>query len=195
MPRHGYTKMFERMLDHPLITVQLGAEFADVARLYPEAKVIYTGPIDEYFGFKFGPLPYRSLDFKHETFERERFQSAPVINYPNDQEFTRVTEFKYLTGQIHQKTSVVYEYPRSSGDPYYPIPRPENAALFAKYRELAERASDVTFCGRLANYRYFNMDQVVAQALKTFRGIAAEENVSMLAIPGGVKVSAEQGQA
>ena len=195
MPRHGYTKMFEQMLDHPLISVKLGADFADVADLYPEAKVIYTGPIDEYFDFKFGPLPYRSLDFKHETFEQERYQSAPVVNYPNDQEFTRITEFKYLTGQVHRKTSVVYEYPKASGDPYYPIPRPENAALFSKYRELADRAADVTFCGRLANYRYFNMDQVVAQALKTFRSLAAKDSVPVLAIPSGTEITVEQGLA
>ncbi len=195
MPQRGYTRMFERMLDHPLITIKLGVDFADVASLYPEAKVIYTGPIDEYFGFKFGPLPYRSLDFKHETFDQEHFQSAPVINYPNDQEYTRVTEFKYLTGQVHRKTSIVYEYPKSSGDPYYPIPRPENAALFAKYRDLADREPDVTFCGRLANYKYFNMDQVVAQALKTFRGLTAEENISLLAMPSTTKIPVEQGQA
>lgn len=194
MPQQGYTKMFERMLDHPLITVKLGVDFADVESLYPDAKVIYTGPVDEYFGFKFGPLPYRSLDFRHETSDQEIFQSAPVINYPNDQEFTRITEFKYLTGQRNRRTSVVYEYPKATGDPYYPIPRPENAALFAKYRELAERASDVTFCGRLANYRYFNMDQVVAQALKTFRTLAADDSISMLPIRATEKLQVEQGQ-
>ncbi len=195
MPLHGYTRMFERMLDHSSITTRLGVDFAEIAALYPEAKVVYTGPIDEYFGFKFGPLPYRSLEFAHKTLDQEIFQAAPVVNYPNDHEFTRVTEFKYLTGQRHAKTSVVYEYPRATGDPYYPIPRPENAALFARYRELADRVPDVTFCGRLANYRYFNMDQVVAQALKTFRRIEAEARSKVLAIPAMSKISVEQGRA
>ena len=195
MPREGYTRMFERMLDHPSITTRLGVDFAEVTALYPDAKVVYTGPIDEYFGFKFGPLPYRSLEFAHRTVDQEVFQAAPVVNYPNDHDFTRITEFKYLTGQRHAKTSVVYEYPRATGDPYYPIPRPENAALFARYRELADRIPDVTFCGRLANYRYFNMDQVVAQALKTFRRIESEARSAVLAIPAMSKVSVEQGRA
>ena len=194
MPQHGYTKMFERMLDQKGITVRLGVDFADVVRHYPKAKIIYTGPIDEYFAFKFGPLPYRSLHFRHETLEQERFQTAPVVNYPNEQEFTRITEFKYLTGQKHQKTSVVYEYPRADGDPYYPIPRPENTALFARYRELAEQVPDVVFCGRLANYKYFNMDQVVAQALKTFRGLQVEQQMPLLAGPMAVAASAEREQ-
>jgi UDP-galactopyranose mutase len=177
MPLKGYTYMFERMLDHPNITRHLGVSYAQIRRTYPNATVIYTGAIDEYFGFCYGALPYRSLEFKHETHDRPVFQPAPVVNYPNEQDYTRVTEFKYLTGQQHAKTSIVYEYPRAQGDPYYPIPRPENAALYAKYRELAERDGKVHFCGRLANYRYLNMDQVVAQALTTFRQIegAAEE--------------------
>ncbi len=195
MPRYGYTKMFEQMLDQQGITIKLGVDFAEIVKLYPDAKIIYTGPIDEYFGFKFGPLPYRSLEFRHETLAQETFQSAPVINYPNDHEYTRVTEFKYLTGQRHSKTSVVYEYPRASGDPYYPIPRPENAALFTRYRELADQIPDVTFCGRLANYRYFNMDQVVAQALKTFRGLAASPSTSLMAMTSRSKIPVEQGQA
>ncbi len=194
MPQQGYTKMFERMLDQKGITVRLGVDFADIVRHSPKAKIIYTGPIDEYFGFKFGPLPYRSLQFRHETLEQETFQSAPVVNYPNEQEFTRITEFKYLTGQKHPKTSVVYEYPRANGDPYYPIPRPENTALFARYRELAEQVPDVVFCGRLANYKYFNMDQVVAQALKTFRGLQVEQQLPMLASNLGVTTSAEREQ-
>jgi UDP-galactopyranose mutase len=178
MPLDGYTRMFERMLDHPLITVRTGVDYRDAAHAHPDAKVIYTGPIDEYFGFRFGPLPYRSLHFKHETHDREVYQPAPVVNYPNDHDFTRITEFKYLTGQRHAKTSIVFEYPRSTGDPYYPIPRPENAAIYAKYRELAERDGHVHFCGRLANYKYLNMDQVVAQALATFRTISARETTT-----------------
>jgi UDP-galactopyranose mutase len=96
------------------------------------------------------------------------FQDAPVVNYPNENPYTRCTEFKYLTGQEHPKTSVVYEYPTSEGDPYYPVPRPENAAMYRQYQALAERTADVHFCGRLATYRYYNMDQVVAQALALY---------------------------
>ena len=194
MPLYGYTRMFEAMLDQQTIKIKLGVEFADVSALYPDAKVIYTGPIDEYFGFRFGPLEYRSLEFRHETFDKEMFQEAPVVNYPNEHEFTRITEFKYITGQKHKKTSIVYEYPRSSGDPYYPIPRPENTAVFGRYREMAEKLANVTFCGRLANYRYFNMDQVVAQSLKAFRNLCAKESPSMVGIPGRI-MPVEQGQA
>ncbi len=175
MPLHGYTRMFEAMLDHPQITVRTGTDFADVCRTYRNAKVIFTGPIDEFYGFCFGPLPYRSLEFRHETHDCEVFQAAPVVNHPNEHAYTRVTEFKYLTGQQHRKTSIVYEYPKAEGDPYYPIPRPENAALYAKYRALAEEDERVHFSGRLANYKYFNMDQVVAQSLSTFESIAEEE--------------------
>ncbi len=180
MPREGYTHMFERMLDHPNITLRLGVDFQTMRRTYPDAEVIYTGPIDEFFGFRFGPLPYRSLNFQHQTHRRPVFQQAPVVNFPNDHDYTRVTEFKYLTGQQHKHTSIVYEYPRSTGDPYYPIPRPENAATFAQYRELASKTSRVHFCGRLANYRYFNMDQVVAQALSTFRNIAEQHRINLI---------------
>ena len=180
MPLDGYTRMFERMLDHPRITVRTGVDYRDAARTYTNLKVVYTGPIDEYFQFCFGPLPYRSLEFRHETHDREVYQQAPVINYPNEHPYTRVTEFKYLTGQRHLKTSIVYEYPRADGDPYYPIPRPANAVLYAKYRELAERDGRTHFCGRLANYRYFNMDQVIAQALMTFRRIADKRRAQML---------------
>jgi len=175
MPLNGYTAMFERMLDHPLISVRLGVAYQDIVRAYPKAKIIYTGPIDEYFNFRFGKLPYRSLDFKHETHNREFFQVAPVVNYPNDHAYTRITEFKYLTGQTHAKTSIVYEFPTDNGDPYYPIPRPQNALIAARYKELAQQQTGVHFCGRLANYQYLNMDQVVAQALALFRDIAAHE--------------------
>ncbi len=169
MPAAGYTRMFERMVDQKGLTVRTAVEYQDIAKTYRDAQVVFTGPIDEYYGFRFGPLPYRSLEFKHETHRQEWFQSAAVVNYPNDHEFTRITEFKYLTGQKSPNTSIVYEYPRATGDPYYPIPRPENSGIYAKYRALADRDSHVTFCGRLANYRYFNMDQVVAQALLTFQ--------------------------
>ena len=172
MPKLGYTRLFERMLDHPNIEQALGVDYSDIRKIYPGVKTIFTGPVDEFFGYRFGRLPYRSLAFDHQTFDRERYQSAPVVNFPNEHEYTRVTEFKYLTGQRSSKTSVVFEYPRSEGDPYYPIPRPENAAIYARYKELADKTIGVHFVGRLATYRYYNMDQVVAQALTTFRKIA-----------------------
>ena len=173
MPLHGYTRMFERMLDHPNIQIMLNAEFEEVRNALPYKTLIYTGPVDEYFGFRYGKLPYRSLQFKHETHPTETFQPAPVVNFPNEHAYTRCTEFKYLTGQTHPSTAVVYEYPQAEGDPYYPIPRSENAALYRKYQMLAEAETDVHFVGRLATYRYYNMDQVVAQALSLFDEIAA----------------------
>ena len=131
--------------------------------------MICTGPIDEYFDYRFGPLPYRSLEFKFETLDIPQAQPVAVVNYPNDQLYTRVTEFKFLTGQVHPKTTRVYEYPQAEGDPYYPIPGPENAALYRKYQELGEATAGVHFVGRLGTYKYYNMDQVVAQALTTVR--------------------------
>ena len=188
MPLEGYTRMFERMLDHPLITVRTGVDYKEIAASYPGIDIIFTGPVDEFFDFRYGPLPYRSLDFRHETHDTETFQRAAVVNYPNDYDYTRITEFKYLTGQEHPKTSIVYEYPKAHGDPYYPIPRPENAAIYAKYKELADTTEHVYFCGRLANYKYLNMDQVVAQALATFKRIAIHHEVALpkIVLPAGV---------
>jgi UDP-galactopyranose mutase len=171
MPLHGYTRMFQNMLDHPNIKVMLNTDYREVEGLIPYGEVVFTGPIDEFFDFRFGKLPYRSLAFKHETLNREVHQPAPVVNYPNEHPYTRVTEFKYLTGQEHARTSIVYEYPCDEGDPYYPVPRPENAELYRRYRELADATRGVWFVGRLATYRYYNMDQVVAQALTTFKRI------------------------
>jgi UDP-galactopyranose mutase len=175
MPSQGFTHLFERMLAHPKISVVLSTDYRQVMKSYPSVKVVYTGPIDEFFDYRFGPLPYRSLRFEHRTHNTEQFQPAAVVNYPNDHDYTRITEFKHLTGQKHEKTSIVYEYPTDDGEPYYPIPRPENAALYERYRALASATAGVYFCGRLANYRYFNMDQVVAQALHMYRNIADDE--------------------
>ena len=172
MPKHGYTRMFEKMLDHPNIKIMLNCDYREIANDIPYREMIYTGPVDAFFDYRYGKLPYRSLEFKHETHDTEQFQVAPVINYPNDQQYTRITEFKYLTGQEHKKTSIVYEYPRAEGDPYYPIPRPENAELYNKYKALAETRPDVHFVGRLATYKYYNMDQIVAQALTVYGKIA-----------------------
>jgi UDP-galactopyranose mutase len=166
MPLHGYTRLFENMLDHPDIRVQTGIDFADVDDRASYAHIVYTGPIDAFFGHRFGALPYRSLRFEHEHLpDVERFQETGTINYPNDHAYTRITEFKHLTGQPHRGTSIVREYPQAEGDPYYPVPRAENEALFKRYEALANAEPDVTFVGRLAQYRYYNMDQVVGAAL------------------------------
>lgn len=166
MPLHGYTKMFESILDHPNIVVELGVDFADVRNSLEFDHVVYTGPIDAYFDYCFGRLPYRSLHFEHEHIpETEYFQETGTVNYPNVHEYTRITEFKHLTGQSHAGTSIVREYPQAEGDPYYPIPRVENEVLFKRYDALAKSERNVTFVGRLAQYRYYNMDQVVGAAL------------------------------
>lgn len=165
MPKQGYTRMFENMLDHPNITLALGCDYRDIIGQVRYRELIYSGPIDEFFHFRFGKLPYRSLRFQHETFATEFLQPVAVINYPNEHEYTRITEFKHLTGQKHCKTSVVYEFPASEGDPYYPVPTPEHGNLYKKYAELAAATQGVHFVGRLGTYRYYNMDQVVAQAL------------------------------
>ena len=172
MPLHGYTRMFERMLDHPLIEKRVGTDFkdlkADAERI--ARHIIYSGPVDEYFDFRFGRLPYRSLRFDHQTLDEERHQPVAVVNYPSeDVPYTRVTEYKHLTGQEHARTTITYEYPSAEGDPYYPVPREENQALYKRYEALADATPGVTFIGRLATYRYYNMDQIVGQALATFR--------------------------
>ena len=168
MPLHGYTRMFERMLSHPNIKIMLNTDYRDIMGLIPYREMIFTGPIDQYFDYRYGKLPYRSLEFKHETLDQEKALPVAVVNYPNDHAYTRVTEFKQLTGQTHSKTGVVYEFPRAEGDPYYPIPKPECTELYNKYKALAEATPGVYFVGRLATYKYYNMDQVVAQALATY---------------------------
>ncbi len=180
MPLHGYTAMFNRMLDHPNIDLLLSTDYAEVAGEIEANHIIYTGPIDEYFGFRFGKLPYRSLRFEHKTVDQEWVQPVAVVNYPDPQTpYTRITEYKHLTGQEHPRSSLTYEYPSAEGDPYYPIPRPENQELFKKYEALALATPNVTFVGRLATYRYYNMDQVVGQALATFRRIDAKRKAEL----------------
>ena len=172
MPLHGYTRMFERMLDHPNIKIMLNTDYREIDGVIPYREMIYTGPVDAFFDYRYGKLPYRSLEFKHETHDVEWYQTAPVVNYPNDYAYTRVTEFKYLTGQVNRKTSIVYEYPRAEGDPYYPVPRPENAEIYRQYKALADATANVYFVGRLATYKYYNMDQVVAQAHTLYRKLS-----------------------
>lgn len=175
MPRDGYTRMFEHMLDHPRIDLALSCDFHDLEPADRGALTIYTGPIDAYYGYRFGRLPYRSLRFCHETLPQRRVQAVGVINFPaEDVPYTRITEYKHLTGQIHPMTSISYEYPAAEGDPYYPIPRPENQALYRRYEALANMETNVIFAGRLGSYRYYNMDQVVAQALALHRRLAAQ---------------------
>ena len=174
MPRDGYTAMFKRMLDHPNIDVRTGVDFREFRERAHEIAdhLVYTGPIDEYFGFRFGKLPYRSLRFEHVTLDKPQHQSVGTVNYPQTQDYTRISEYKHMTGQDNPRTTITYEYPSAEGDPYYPIPRPENQELFKKYERLALATPDVWFVGRLATYRYYNMDQIVGQALATFRRIA-----------------------
>ncbi|MDX2186454.1 MAG: UDP-galactopyranose mutase [Opitutaceae bacterium] len=181
MPARGFTHMFGNMLDHPNIKVLLNTDYREIINEIEYGELIFTGPIDEFFDCRFGKLPYRSLEFKHETHFKEVFQSAPVVNYPNDYAYTRITEFKYLTGQEHPFTSIVYEFPKAEGDPYYPIPRPDNAALYKKYHALAQETPGVHFVGRLATYRYYNMDQVVGQALTLYAKLAGAKRSEALA--------------
>lgn len=185
MPAHGFTAMFERMLDHPNIDLLLGVDYVEARAAYPHDHLVFTGPIDEYFGYCFGKLPYRSLHFRHETIDQEWFQPVAVVNYPSeDVPHTRITEYKHLTGQDAPRTSLTYEYPSAEGDPYYPIPREENQALYKRYEALAIAQTDVTFVGRLATYRYYNMDQVVGQALATYRRMEmTEEKLSAMGAP------------
>lgn len=168
MPAQGYTKMFERMLNNSNITIQLDVDFEDAKNQNQFNHLIYTGPIDSYFKHCHGKLPYRSLRFEHSHFSGvSNYQPVGTVNFPTDKDYTRITEFKHLTSQEHSSTSIVKEYPTSEGDPYYPIPRPENEILYKKYQEIADATKNVTFVGRLAQYRYYNMDQVVAAALET----------------------------
>jgi UDP-galactopyranose mutase len=174
MPRDGFAALIARMLEHPNIELSLGTSFEDVADRVRYDHLVYTGPIDAYYEHRYGRLPYRSLEFAFETLDVERFQATAVTNYPGDEPFTRITEFKHLTGQRHPRTTIAREYPCAAGEPYYPVPRAENRALYAKYAAKAAAEAHVTFVGRLAEYRYYNIDQVVASALATFEDLATE---------------------
>ena len=176
MPRLGYTALFERMLAHPNIEVRLNTDHREARAQVTFDHLIYTGPIDEYFDYCHGPLPYRSLRFEAETVEQEWFQPAVQVNYPNDHEFTRVVEIKHVTGQKLPATTVVREYPQEylpGREAYYPLPAPDARALYKKYEALADAEPDASFVGRMATYRYYNMDQVVASALTEFDRLAA----------------------
>jgi UDP-galactopyranose mutase len=177
MPAHGYTAMFERMLDHPQIDVQLETDHDDVKDEVEHDHLVYTGPIDAFFDYRFGTLPYRSLEFELKngpTPGGGYMLAATQVNEPSeDVPYTRTTEFRRMTGQeLHPSSTVAVEYPRSEGDPYYPIPRDDTRALYKRYESLATELGDVTFVGRLARYQYLNMDQVVGQALSAFEKLA-----------------------
>lgn len=172
LPAEGYTRMFERMLDHPNIEIRLGVDFDDIKKSETYGHTIYTGPIDAFYAYRFGKLPYRSLRFEHQHLpDTAQYQPVGTVNYPNDHDYTRITEFSHLSGENHSGTSIVREYPTAEGDPYYPIPRPDNEALFKKYDEMAQEEPQTSFVGRLAQYRYYNMDQVVAAALNLAHSI------------------------
>jgi UDP-galactopyranose mutase len=176
MPLHGYTAMIEDMLDHPNIHVSVGTDFESVRNSHSAGHVVYTGPIDGYFGHRYGRLPYRSLRFEHEHLPKlAQFQSVAQVNYPNDNAYTRITEFKHMTGQDHPGTSIVREYPQAEGEPYYPVPSQESEALYKRYENSARLERHVTFVGRLAQYRYFNMDQVVAAALSAVARLVSSD--------------------
>ena len=152
MPAQGYTRMFEALLDHPNITVLTNTSFTDIRQTVDFNELIFTGPIDEFFDYRYGKLPYRSLRFDHQTLDQEQFQPVGTVNYPDEvTPYTRISEYKHITGQIHPKTTITYEYPQAEGDPYYPIPRAANQRLFKRYEALALQNPGVYFVGRLAH--------------------------------------------
>ncbi len=167
LPRRGYTEMVKNMISHPNIGILLKTDYREIVDSIRFDRLVYTGPIDYFFDYMHGKLPYRSLWFRFETLEMETFQPAAQVNYPNDYDFTRITEFKHLTGQDHRRTTIAYEYPTGDGDPYYPIIAPENIEAYKKYEQEARKLKSVYFVGRLAEYKYYNMDVVVASALAT----------------------------
>ena len=175
VPQHGYTKLFENMLSSKNIRILLNTDYKEIIDGIKFEKMIYTGPIDYFFDYKFGKLPYRSIKFEFETLECEYYQSVATVNYPNDYDFTRITEFKHITGQVHLKTTIVKEYPTSEGEPYYPIPHAENYEIYKLYENEAKKFDNIYFVGRLANYKYYNMDKVVEEALKLFDKIKKDD--------------------
>ncbi|NBC04570.1 MAG: UDP-galactopyranose mutase [Bacteroidetes bacterium] len=173
IPLEGYTEMFKKMIDNENIEVVLSTDFKEVVDDISFDRMIYTGPIDAYFDYLHGELPYRSLQFEYRHLEQEFHQSAGIVTYPNEFDFTRITEFKHLTGQQSRSTTIAYEFPMAhvpgKSQPYYPIPHPENRDLFSKYKsESKQLEKSVLFAGRLADYLYYDMDQAVARALNLF---------------------------
>jgi len=191
IPTEGYTAVFERILDHPNIEVRTSTPLHDVNGEVEYGHLVYTGPIDAYFDTRFGALPYRSLEFEHETHQtpdRGLVQPAASINQPSeDVAHTRTTEYRWITGQEHTASTIAYEYPRAEGDPYYPVPNAETRELYHRYEQLAAAEPDVTFVGRLARYQYLNMDQVTAQALSTFEKLVESGRVAVSTLTADVR--------
>ena len=173
MPADGYCKMFEKLLKN--IDVVLKTDFKKAKTRFKFGILLYTGPIDEFFSYKYGRLPYRSLRFRFETYNKEFYQGWSQINYPNDYKYTRVVEIKHATGQIIPKTTIVKEYPCEKGSPFYPIPNPDNQKIYLRYKKAADKLDNVHFIGRLGQYRYLNMDQVAKEALGLFEKLTSEK--------------------
>ncbi len=188
IPKQGYTRLFENMLDHPNISLMLNTDFKEIVNIDFESnqirlfntpfngKLIYTGLIDELFDYRFGELPYRSLQFQFEHFRKPYFQETTTVNYPNDYDYTRITEFKHISRQKVDGTSIVKEFPQdydrrdeNKNIPYYPVFTKQNSDSFAKYQQLSEKFPNIVLVGRLAEYRYYNMDDIVARALQVFK--------------------------
>lgn len=175
IPKDGFATLFKNLLNHKNTTIRLNTELKNIENTIKFKKMVYTGAIDSFFDYKFGKLPYRSLDFKFESLNKEYFQSVAVVNYPNYNDYTRITEFKHLYLQKNKKTIICYEYPKSNGDPFYPIPRDENKNIYLKYKEISEKLKNVYFIGRLAEYIYINMDKAVGNALDLFTKIEGKK--------------------
>ena len=172
MPKYGYTKMFEKILNHKNIEVILNTDYKSILDSVKFDKMIYTGPMDYFFDYKFGKLPHRSIKFEFKNFEKDEMQDSAVYNYTgNEVEYTRVTEYKHLTSQKSKSTTLSFEYSIKNGDPFYPIPNENNRSIYLQYRSEAEKLNNVIFCGRLAEYQYYNMDQVVANTLKLSKNL------------------------
>jgi len=182
IPANGYTAIFEKMLDHPHIEVMLDTPFEDMCTLadnkiylngkHFNGKVIYTGPVDELFGYRYGVLEYRSIDLHFETVDKAYFQEAAVVNYPNDHDYTRITEFKHIHPVKTPRTTILKEYPQpyavNENIPYYPVFTGENQKRYEQYRQLASQVDGLTLVGRLAEFKYYDMDDVVERALDVF---------------------------
>jgi len=168
IPSEGYTRMIERMLDHPNIEVRLNTDYFDIEEKLTLSMTVYTGPLDRYFEYEFGELEYRSLELEFKTFDQEFYQPVATVNYPNDYDWTRITEFKHFLGEKSKRTTVCFEYPKSSGEPYYIVMSDDNLEKREKYMKNVaelEATGKVLFIGRLAEYKYYNMDQVIAESL------------------------------
>ncbi|MCL0070513.1 UDP-galactopyranose mutase [Dehalococcoidia bacterium] len=179
LPKQGYARMVERMLSHPTIKLLLGLDYKEIIGQIDYEKLVYTGPLDYYFDYKYGKLPYVTLEMKLETYEQECYQPVAVVNYPNDYDFTRIVEFKHMTGQQSNKTTILKEFPRDTtaeDEPYYPVFDAETNKTAEKYREEAKKEPNTLFVGRLAEYRYYNMDIVVSRALDAFNNEVLRRN-------------------